>query len=542
MPCKLHADNDMTTPRPSMPRHLPLRLPRVCVAVVGTNPGGMIEKAETLSRENPFIEFRLDYLSTPALILPGLRKFLEYHSHVIAVATCRRAANGGKFRGTVQSEVDLLVKAASAGCQIVDLSLESAAKLKSSDIEKLRSRAGLILSYHDFRGTKNLDKIFDRMQQYPADFVKIVGTATCLYDNVVMMKFLERTSDNRSMVGVCMGEQGIISRVLGVRAGSQFTFAAATVGEETAPGQIAARTLRETYRIEQVDNATRVYGVAGDPVSHSLSPLMMNAAFRREALNAVYLSLHAKTIKDLIACARDIPLHGISVTMPYKEEIIKHLDNTDPVTAKIGACNTVIRSQDGKLYGFNTDVFGVLRPLEARIPIKDSNILVLGAGGAARAAVFGLRERGANVYVMNRTASAGQRLAKQAKAKYIGKSQLKPLMKKFQFQVVINATSVGMDDPGKPMKASKDTPLNEAELKLTGAKYLMEMVYAPAETKLMKIARAMGMEIISGAEMFVHQGARQFEIWTGKPAPTEDMHRVVVTALANRAAAAAAKK
>ena len=525
-----------------MPRHLPLRLPRICVAVVGTNPGEMIEKAESLSRENPFMEFRLDYLSNPALILPGLKKFLEYHSHVIAIATCRRAANGGKFRGTVQSEVDLLVKAAAAGCQIVDLSLESATKLKPNEIEKIRSRAGMILSFHDFRGTKNLDKTFERMQQFPADFIKIVSTATCLSDNVTMMKFLEHTSDNRSMVGVCMGEQGIISRVLGVRAGSQFTFAAATVGEETAPGQIAARTLRETYRIEQVDNATRVYGVAGDPVAHSLSPLLMNTAFRREAINAVYLSLHAKTIKDLIACARDIPLHGISVTMPYKEEIIKHLDNTDPVTAKIGACNTVIRSQDGKLYGFNTDVFGVLRPLEARMAIKDAPILVLGAGGAARAAVFGLRERGANVYVMNRTASAGQRLAKQAKAKYLGKSQLKPLMKKMQFQVVINATSVGMDDPGKPSKASKDTPLNEAELKMPGAKYLTEMVYAPAETKLMKIARAMGMEIITGAEMFVHQGARQFEIWTGKPAPAEDMHRVVVTALANRAAAAAGKK
>jgi len=525
-----------------MPRHLPLRLPRICVAVVGSNPGDMVEKAETLSRENPFMEFRLDYLSNPALALPGLKKFLEYHSHVLAIATCRRAENGGKFRGTVQSEVEMLLKAAAAGCQIVDLSLESAAKLKPVDFEKIRGKAGLIISYHDFRGTKNLDKIFERMQQYPADFVKVVSTATCLYDNVVMMKFLEHTSDKRSMVGVCMGEQGIMSRILGVRAGSQFIFAAASTGEETAPGQIAARTLREVYRIEQVDNATKVYGVAGDPVSHSLSPLLMNTAFRREAINAVYLSLHAKSIKDLIACARDIPLHGISVTMPYKEEIIKHLDNTDPVTAKIGACNTVIRSQDGKLYGFNTDVFGVLRPLEARIAIKDSNILVLGAGGAARAAVFGLRERGANVWVMNRTASAGQRLAKQAKAKYLGKSQMKPLMKKMQFQVVINATSVGMEDPGRPAKVPKDMPLNEAELKLTGARYLMEMVYAPAETKLMKVARGLEMEIISGAEMFVHQGARQFEIWTGKPAPVDDMHRVVVTALANRAAVAAAKK
>src|SRR3954467_8009123 len=163
----------MSIPPLTLPRHLPLRLPRICVALVGTNPGDMVEKAEAVSRENPFIEFRLDYLSKPALMLPGLKKFLEYHTHVLAVATCRRAANGGKFRGTVESEVDILVKAAVAGCQIVDLSLESAAKLKPNDIEKLRSRAGLILSYHDFRGTKNLDKTFERMQQYPADFIKI---------------------------------------------------------------------------------------------------------------------------------------------------------------------------------------------------------------------------------------------------------------------------------------------------------------------------------------------------------------------------------
>src|SRR5437868_10411974 len=200
------------------------------------------------------------------------------------------------------------------------------------------------------------------MRRLPADYYRIVATATTLSDNVTMIKFLEKEGDKDSLIGLCMGEQGIISRVLGVRAGSVFTFASVSPGEETAPGQVTAQELRNVYRIEQVDAATRVYGVAGDPVSHSLSPVMMNTAFRREALNAVYLSLHAKSIKDLVACARDIPLHGMSVTMPYKEEIIKHLDNTDPVTAKIGACNTVIRSQDGKLYGFNTDVFGVLRP------------------------------------------------------------------------------------------------------------------------------------------------------------------------------------
>ena len=153
--------------------------------------------------------------------------------------------------------------------------------------------------------------------------------------------------------------------MLGVRAGSAFTFAAVSEDEKTAPGQVTAQELRSTYRIEQVDAATRVYAVAGDPVAHSLSPAIMNAALRRETVNGVYVALHAKTLKDLLACVRDIPIHGLSITMPYKEAIVSHLDNTDAHTTKIGACNTVVRAQDGKLYGFNTDAAGVVRPLAA---------------------------------------------------------------------------------------------------------------------------------------------------------------------------------
>ena len=153
---------------------------------------------------------------------------------------------------------------------------------------------------------KKLEEPFEEMSKYSADFYKLVSTATNLSDNVVMMKFLEANSAKHEMVGLCMGEQGIISRVLGVRAGSIFTFGAASRGEETAPGQATASELRDTYRIESVDAATQVYGVAGDPVEHSLSPVMMNAAFRREAVNAVYLALHAKSLKDLLACVRRI--------------------------------------------------------------------------------------------------------------------------------------------------------------------------------------------------------------------------------------------
>lgn len=494
------------------------------MAIVAPNPADIVDKADAIVRENSFLEFRLDYMAKPALALPKVKEFREYHPEAILVATCRRAANGGKFKGSVAAQVDLLVKAGSQGCHLVDIELETAAQLKPSDFAKLRRSANLILSTHDFRGTRKLEETFAKMQQYPADFLKVVSTANSLYDNVVMMKFLEQHSHAHSMIGICMGEQGIISRVLGVRAGSQFTFAAANPGEETAPGQVAARTLRDTYRIEQVDAATRVYGVAGDPIAHSLSPLMLNTAFRRENVNGVYLALHAKSLDDLLACIRDIPIHGLSITMPYKEEILKHLDKTDPLTAKIGACNTVVRSQEGKLYGFNTDVTGVVRPLEQRLHLQGAKILVLGAGGAARAAVFGLKERGADVYILNRTPSPAQTLAKQARAKAINKMQLK----KMAFDVIINATPVGMEGNKDPL------PISEQELK---TKFFFEMVYSPAETRLVKMARALNIHVILGAEMFVQQGARQFEIWTGKPAPVQEMQRVVEYALAQRAAA-----
>lgn len=495
----------------------------MCVPVWASNPADLVQKADVVVRENPFIEFRLDYLSKPGLAFQKLKTFVEYHPEALIVATCRRVANGGRFRGSIPAQVDILVKAANIGCHLVDLELETAARVKPTAFERLRRSANLILSYHDFRGTRKLDETLAKMQQYPADFFKIVSTANSLYDNVTMMKFLERHSHSHSLVGLCMGEQGIISRVLAVRAGSQFTFAAASPGEETAPGQIAARTLRETYRIDMVDAATRVYGVAGDPIAHSLSPLMLNTAFRRENVNGVYLALHAKAMDDLMACVNDIPIAGLSVTMPYKEQILKYLDKTDPLTTKIGACNTVVRAQDGKLYGFNTDVAGVVRPLEMRMRLAGTKILVLGAGGSARAAVFGLKERGADVSILNRTAGPAQNLAKQARAKAINRTMLK----KLEFDVIINATPVGMNGNRDPL------PISEAEFK---ARYFFEMVYNPAETRMVKIARAKGMHVILGSEMFVQQGARQFEIWSGKPAPAMEMQRVVDFALAQRAA------
>jgi 3-dehydroquinate dehydratase/shikimate dehydrogenase len=275
-----------------------------------------------------------------------------------------------------------------------------------------------------------------------------------------------------------------------------------------------------------VDAATKVYGVAGNPIRSSLSPIMMNTAFRRETVNAVYLALQATKLADLLKLVQEIPIQGMSVTMPLKQEIMSHLEKTDPLSAKIGACNTVLRAQDGKLYGFNTDVAGIIGPLEKRMSLRGAKVLVLGAGGAARAAVFGLRDKGADVFLLNRTPETAQKLAKQSGSKTIKKEALA----KSPFDVILNATPIGM-------AGIKGAQLLEA--KDLNTKLVFDLVYNPLETPLLRMARQQNIPIITGIEMFVQQGARQFEIWTGKPAPEEEMLRVVIHALRQQAESAA---
>ena len=333
-------------------------------------------------------------------------------------------------------------------------------------------------------------------------------------------------NDHTNIIGICMGDAGVISRVLGVRAGSAFTFAAATPGEETGPGQIAARTLIETYRIDQVDAATKVYGVAGNPIRSSLSPIMMNTAFRRETVNAVYLALQTNKLADLLKLVHEIPIQGVSITMPLKQEILPHLEQTDPLSAKIGAVNT-IRLLDGKLYGFNTDVAGIIGPLEKRLSLRGAKVLVLGAGGAARAAVFGVRDK--------------RRRGLHPQPHPRDRAEARP-------PVRLQDHQEGRRSP-RPPSTSSSTPRPSAwpatrrapilEAKDLNTRLVFDLVYNPLETPLIRLARQQGIPIITGVEMFVQQGARQFEIFTGKPAPEEEMFRVVLHALRQQAEAAA---
>jgi 3-dehydroquinate dehydratase/shikimate dehydrogenase len=517
-----------SAPAPALPR---LRVPRLCVAIQAGSPAELVERAEAALADSNFLEFRLDSLPKPEAALLKLKEFLTRRREVTAIATCRRKPFGGLFAGSLSSELEILLKAAESGFQIIDLEVESAEGTKPASLARFReglrmAGAALLMSFHDFTKTKGLEQAAKRIEAFEPDYVKVVSTARSLADNLAVLKLIEEHSLSAQVVGIAMGEEGLVSRVLGPRAGAAFTFASFADGAETAPGQVAARTLRELYRIDQLDRATHLFAVAGNPIAHSLSPLMHNTAFRKENVNAVLLPLKVRAIGDLLKLVRELPLAGVAVTMPLKEEVLPHLANpvskgSVPLTHRIGSCNTLRIAADGKIVGFNTDVDGVVRPLEMRLKLKGARIAVLGAGGAARAAVFGLVAQGAEVFVVNRTHEKAVALARQAKAKALKHE----LFAKNKFDVLINSTPCGMAGSKQAM------PIKESEL---NAGLVFDMVYNPLETPLLKLARQRGIPVITGLEMFVQQGARQFEIWTGKPAPEAEMMRVVEIELRRR--------
>ena len=497
----------------------PARLPRLCVALQAATPAELLARAEHAALNGHLIELRLDALKNPSAFLSPLREFLRSWPELTVIATCRKKTYGGAFTGALDAEWKILREAAAAGCAMVDLELQSAERLPGAALTELRRHTSLIVSYHDFETTPALEPLIERMQAIPADFYKIVPTATSWHHNLDLLRFLESHKEH-PLIAFCMGETGVASRILCLRSGSVFTYARPGSEAGTAPGQLTIEELRNLYRIDGLNRATQIYGVLGESLTHSLSPLMHNAAFRRLGLNALYLPLPSRRPAEVLDFADEIPLRGFSVTIPHKSAILDRLERLDPLARAVGAVNTVVRSQ-GKFYGYNTDVAGIADPLAQVVALRGAKILVLGAGGAARAAVFGLSARGAHVYLHNRTAARAEALARAAKLPR-DRVLTRARLKKMDFQALVQATPVGQ------YPNVKKSPLAADELH---AGVVFDLVYNPLETELIRMARAAGARVIPGIEMFVHQGVRQFELWTGKPAPADDMRREVLAAL-----------
>ncbi len=267
-----------------------------------------------------------------------------------------------------------------------------------------------------------------------------------------------------------------------------------------------------------IDGHTKVYGILGRPVAHSLSPAMHNAAFRELGLNAVYVAFPVTDLARAVAGLRGLAVAGVSVTIPFKEEIIPLLDELDPRAARMGAVNTVV-NREGKLTGFNTDWLGALTALKAQTAIRGKHFLILGAGGAARAIAFGIVEEGGRITLTDVDARRAAALARDLGAEAI------PLQALAQrpASILINATPIGMEPQGEEIPLSPDL--------LGRFALVMDIVYRPLQTRLLREARARGCATIDGLQMLIHQATAQFELWTGRPAPLETMSRAAYAAL-----------
>jgi shikimate dehydrogenase len=267
-----------------------------------------------------------------------------------------------------------------------------------------------------------------------------------------------------------------------------------------------------------IDAQTKLYSVIGNPVSHSLSPIMHNAAFSRMGLNAAYLAFEVEHLEEAIRGIRGLGIQGVSVILPFKTQVIPFLDEVEAVAEKIKAVNT-IQNKGGRLIGHNTDWRGAMEALEEEVDLKGKNVLLLGAGGAARAIGFGLKEKGSQVIISNRSPDKAHELAKDLG--FVNQPLLS--IREPNFDIIINATSVGM------VPYDAESPLPKKFLK--EGMLVMDIVYQPLKTKLLQEAEEQGCRIINGLEMLARQGAAQLEIWTGRRPEIhqikEDLHRAL---------------
>lgn len=463
-----------------------------------------------------FFEFRLDYLPSPENGIAVIRKFVAAHPECSILATCRRHQNHGKFNGSVEDQIRILDAAFDAGARAVDVEIESAENAVPR-LETLRGKGQLVLSYHNYDGTPSPESIVRRMLRIPADGYKIVTTARKPSDNARILA-ITKTHPRTPLVVLAMGETGFPTRVLATAWGGLFTYAAPNASEGTASGQVSARVLRHLYRVEKFSRAAKIYGVIADPVRHSISPAVHNRAFQSHRLDAVYLPflVQPSQLKDFFTLAESLPIAGFSVTIPHKQRILRYLDVIDPLARRIGAVNTVWKKA-GKWRGTNTDADAVTVPLSRKLRLSTSSVLVVGNGGAARSAAYALVGSGAKVSIVGRNPDRVRSLARACGAE----SLLRDQMNGRKFDALVHATPLGM-------LPNTDACFFPGELP---AELVFDMVYNPLETTLLRHAESQGLAVISGLQMFLEQATRQFEIWTGAPAPRSVMEKAAIEAL-----------
>ena len=474
------------------------------------------------------IELRIDPLGE-ASFLPLLKD-----CSVPVIVTCRPTREGGMSDLSDEQRLNLLI-AAAEDADYVDVELKTA--LAQAELFA-QVRAPVVLSVHDFSSRPNkLYNVVNEMNGLDARINKIVWTARSIRDNVEAFELLQ--SPERPTIALCMGEAGLISRVLAKKFGAFLTYASLSGDEATAPGQAPIDELNKLYRWNAIGTGTKVYGVVAHPVGHSMSPAIHNAAFDALGYDGVYLPMLVepsyesfKAFMETFVNFAPLDLSGLSVTIPHKENALRYLQGKnaeiEELARRIGAVNT-IKIDSGKLRGSNTDYSAMLDSITqaagiGRDGLKDLRFGVIGAGGAGRTAVAALAHYGAAVQVCDYLPDRATALA-EAYGGRGGKVTALELRRFGDCDVWMNASPVGMHPH------VDQSPLGDHEPRWSAKTIVFDVVYNPMKTKFLAQAEAARAKTISGVEMFVRQAAAQFELWTGRPAPGDLMRRVVETRL-----------
>ncbi|GAB2218754.1 hypothetical protein Droror1_Dr00001986 [Drosera rotundifolia] len=512
----------------------------ICAPVMGESIEETIDQIEKAREEGAdLVEIRLDYLKKGFDVERDLEGLIR-KSSLPTLITFRPTWEGGRYAGDENKRLSTLRRAIDLGANYVDVELKVADEfLKSIDGNK-PEKVKVIVSSHNYEKTPSAEELGDlvvRIQATGADIVKIATTALDITDSARILQVLAHCQV--PIIGIAMGEKGLMTRVLSAKFGGFLTFGAIQAGVVSAPGQPTVKDLLELYNFRQIGPDTKVHGVIGNPIGHSKSPHLYNAAFKSVGFNGIYLPLLVDNVAnflktfsspDFVGYSNDKPIY-CSYTIPHKVAGLECCDEVDPIAKAIGAISCMVkRPSDGKLIGYNVDYLGAIAAIEEGLrgmngfnptsgsPLAGKLFVVIGAGGAGKALAFGGNAKGARVVVANRTLEKAKELASKVGGEALSLEALLDFHPE-DGMILVNTTSIGM----KP--AIDQTPVPKAALKRYSL--VFDAIYTPKLTRLLREAEELGAAIVYGTEMFINQAFVQFEKFTGLPAPKEFIREVL---------------
>jgi 3-dehydroquinate dehydratase/shikimate dehydrogenase len=491
---------------------------RICV-VIGRTRHKMVaaEIREAGKRGAALIELRIDFVARA----PDLKRILAEKPCPL-IATIRRPADGGRWSASEDARQMLLKQCiVSGGFEWVDLEADVA-----DSIRRFKS-VKRIVSFHDLSAfPPDLEEIYARMCKQDADILKVVVAAQTPEDNLRIIELLRRAP--KPTIAFCSGDLGFPTRILCLKYGAPFTYAAFNKERGVAPGLPSFEELLRIYRTDRINAETQVYGVVGDPVVHSHSPLVQNAAFRDKNVNAVYVPFRVTRghLPQFLNAFAGVPVEGYSVTIPHKEAAAQAGHTKDETVNLTHAANTLIRKSHG-FFAANTDYPAIMASLTANLTRPDGPpldlhkrmILILGAGGVARAAAHLFARAGAIVHIANRGPDRAETLAKEVNGEALDWTA----RHKEGCDLVVNCTPVGMHPN------IDESPLHASFLR--PGMVVFDTVYTPETTMLVREAKARGAQVITGVDLFIRQAGLQFELFTGLQPPLDVMGQVLRRAL-----------